>query len=109
MIGIEMCRVSNGMEIILPPLHVVGIQNTRRVYEQYLLDGSFSQPVPEKGKEMFAQMKREGITGEQYEEQATEHAEHMMRTESWKVSGVYEASNPQGEELGFRVLDTTKF
>ncbi len=109
MMGIEMCQVASGMEIILPPLHVIGIQNTRRVYEQFLRDGTFSQPVPEEGKKMFERMKKEGITAEQYEERATEHAEHMMRTEAWKVGGVEESTKAEGEELGFRVVNDAKF
>lgn len=95
MMGIEMCQVSSGMEIVLPPLHVLGIQNTRRVYEQYLRDGIFPAIVSEEGRKMFAQMKKEGITGEQYEERSTEHAEHMMRTESWKIGGMEESTKAE--------------
>lgn len=109
MMGIEMCQVSNGMEIILPPLHIVGIKNTRLAYEQYLRDGVFPTIIPDDGKKMFVQMKKEGITGEQYEERAMEHTEHMMRTESWKVGGIEESTKTEGEELGFRVVDREKF
>lgn len=109
MLGIEMCQVSSGMEIVLPPLHVLSIQNTRRVYEKFLHDGLFPAGIPEEGKQMFTRMKKEGITGEQYEERATEQAEHMMRTESWKMGGIEESTKAEGEELGFRVTDSQKF
>lgn len=109
MMGIEMCPVSNGMEVELLPFHVLNIQNTRRYYEQYLRDGQFPPEISEEAKSEFIKMKREGITGEQYEKRSMEQAEHMMRTESWKFGGAEETLTWRGEELGFRVVDNAKF
>lgn len=109
MMGIEMCPVSNGMEIVLPPLHIIIIENTRRLYEQYLLDNQFPPTISVEGKEMFARMKQEGITGEQCQQSATKQAEDMIRTESWRFDEREKVSKWEGQELGFRVKDNRKF